>query len=220
MKSFSPSTKFYLLITYAAGILIFVSHINKVNFRDPVLLFGLCVLASLALILKVEGSTNRSHYTFSFLVYGFTFAAFGPTEAFLVIVVSNIVEWIWNKPAWFIQLFNTCCYILVMAAAGLVYQWVNPSNSPATWQSALAIVLSLATFNMLNHLMVGIVVWLARGENFKKSGIFDLFPLMLDLTLLYFGASLSIVWNYNPFALGFFLVPIYLIYSTLPRAVP
>ena len=179
------------------------------------MLFGLCVLASLALILKVEGSTNCSHYTFSFLVYGFTFAAFGPTEAFLVIVVSNIVEWIWNKPAWFIQLFNTCCYILVMAAAGLVYQWVNPSNSPATWQSALAIVLSLATFNMLNHLMVGIVVWLARGENFKKSGIFDLFPLMLDLTLLYFGASLSIVWNYNPFALGFFLVPIYLIYSTL-----
>jgi diguanylate cyclase (GGDEF)-like protein/putative nucleotidyltransferase with HDIG domain len=215
MKSFSLYTKLYLFITYTAGALIFASHINKVDLRDPLLLLALCVLASLALILKVEGSTNRSHYTFSFLVYGFTFAAFGPTEAFLVIVVSNIVEWIWNKPPWFIQLFNTLSYIVVMAAAGWVYYWVNPSNSPATWQAALAIILSLATFNMLNHLMVGVVVWLARGENFKTSGIFDFFPLMLDQTLLYFGASLSIVWNYNPFALGFFLIPLYLIYSTL-----
>jgi diguanylate cyclase (GGDEF)-like protein/putative nucleotidyltransferase with HDIG domain len=215
MKSFSLYTKFYLFITYGAGIMIFASHINKVDFRDPLLLLALCVLASLALILKVEGSTNRSHYTFSFLVYGFTFAVFGPTEAFLVIVVSNIVEWIWNKPPWFIQLFNTGSYIIVMQAAGFVYYWINPSSSLDTWQAALAIILSLATFNILNHLMVGIVVWLARGENFKKSGIFDFFPLMLDLTLLYFGASLSIVWNYNAFALGFFLIPLYLIYSTL-----
>ena len=63
--------------------------------------------------------------------------------------------------------------------------------------------------------MVAIVVWLARGQNFKESGIFDFFPLMLDLTLLYFGASLSIVWNYNPYALGLFAIPLYLIYNTL-----
>ena len=43
---------------------------------------------------------------------------------------------------------------------------------------------NMATFDVLNHLMVGIAVWLARGENFRKSGVFDFFPLMLDLTLL------------------------------------
>ena len=43
----------------------------------------------------------------------------------------------------------------------------------------------------------------------------DFFPIMLDLTLLYFGASLSFVWAYNQFALALFLVPLYLIYSTL-----
>ncbi len=215
MKSFSLYTKIYLFMTYGAGLVIFTSHLNKAVFRDPLLLAALCVLASLALILKVEGSTNRSHYTFTFLVYGFTFAVFGLTEVFLVIVASNIVEWIWNKPPWFIQLFNTGSYILVMAAAGAVYYWINPSNSFDTWRAALAIIVSMATFNILNHLMVGIVVWLARGENFKQSGIFNFFPLMLDLTLLYFGASLSIVWKYNPFALVLFLIPLYLIYSTL-----
>jgi diguanylate cyclase (GGDEF)-like protein/putative nucleotidyltransferase with HDIG domain len=185
------------------------------DLTNPWLLLTLCVLASLTLILKVEGSTKRSHYTFSFLVYGFTFALFGPAEAILVIVVSNLVEWIWNKPPWFIQLFNTGSYILVMQMAGLVYYWVNPALSPNTWQSTLAIMLSMAVFNLLNHLMVGIVIWFARGETFKQSGIFDFFPFMLDLTLLFFGASLSIAWNYNPFALGLFLIPLYLIYSTL-----
>jgi diguanylate cyclase (GGDEF)-like protein/putative nucleotidyltransferase with HDIG domain len=215
MKSFSMTTKLYLIATYVSGIVIFASHIGKVDLSDPWLLVILCVLASLALILKVEGSTNRSHYTFNFLIYGFTFAVFGISEAIFVIVVSNIVEWIWNKPPWFIQLFNTGSYVLVMQAAYLTYQWINLGRSMDTWQSAMAIMVSMGVFNGLNHLMVGIVIWLAGGENFRKSGIFDFFPLMLDLSLLYLGASLSIVWTYNPFALGFFLIPLYLIYSTL-----
>ena len=215
MKEFSFSTKIYLYLTYVAGIAIFIWHMSKINLSNPWMLGILCLLASLALILKVEGATNRSHYTFSFLVYGFTFALYGVPEAILVIVVSNVAEWIWNRPPWFIQLFNTSCYILVMQAAGLVYFWINPDNVLVSWQAVLGIAASMATFNLLNHFMVGIVVWFARGENFRRSGVFDFFPLMLDLTLLYFGAGLSLVWTYNHFALLLFLVLIYLIYSTL-----
>jgi GGDEF domain-containing protein len=103
----------------------------------------------------------------------------------------------------------------VLQAASILYELINPAHSPDTWQTALALIFSMATFNLLNHLMVGVVIWFARGETFKKSGVFDFFPLMLDLSLLYFGASLSIVWNHNALALGLFLVPLYLIYSTL-----
>jgi diguanylate cyclase (GGDEF)-like protein len=143
------------------------------------------------------------------------FTLFGVPETILVILASNLAEWMWNKPPWYIQLFNTCCYIVVVQAASFLYGWINPENSLASWQAVVAIVLSMAVFNLLNHLMVGIVVWLARGENFKRSGVFDFFPIILDLTLLYFGASLSFVWAYNQFALVMFLVPIYMIYSTL-----
>ena len=107
MKSFSLITKLYLVLTYCAGSVIFAAQIGRVSLDNPFLLLVLCVIASLTLILKVEGSTDRSHYTFNFLVYGFTFAVFGTSEAILVIVVSNIVEWIWNKPPWFAHLFNT-----------------------------------------------------------------------------------------------------------------
>jgi diguanylate cyclase (GGDEF)-like protein len=215
MKELSLSTRLYLYAIYSAGMGIFAWHLNNIEFSKLWMLMILCLLASLTLILKVAGTTNRSHYTFSFLVYGFTFALYGTSEAILVIVVSNLIEWLWNKPAWFIQLFNAGCYILLMQVAGFVYHLINPDNVMVSWQAVVAIAASMATFNLLNHLAVGIVVWLARGENFKTSGVFDFFPLMLDLTLLYFGASLSFVWTYNYFALALFLVPLYLIYGTL-----
>lgn len=215
MKDLTFRTRLYLYSTYLAGIVVLAWNIGQIDFRNPWLLIILCVLASLSLILKVEGATNRSHYTFSFLVYGFTFALYGTPEAILVIIVSNLVEWFWNRPPWYIQLFNSSCYLLVIQVAGFVYFWINPTDVMVSWQAALAIAASMAIFNLMNHLMVGIVLWLARGENLKKSGIFDFFSLMLDLTLLYFGASLAIVWTFNHFALILFLVPIYLIYSTL-----
>jgi diguanylate cyclase (GGDEF)-like protein len=102
-----------------------------------------------------------------------------------------------------------------MWVASVAYFWINPAASVGTWQAVLATFISMAAFNGVNHLMVGIVVWLATGENFKKSGIFEFFPLMLDLALLVFGASLSIVWHYSAFAILLFSMPLYLVYSTL-----
>lgn len=215
MKELSTSTKLYLYATFAAGIAIFGWYMGRIDPNNLLMLMILCSLAALALIVKVEGSTNRSHYTLSFLIYGFTFTLLGVPEAILVIFVSNLAEWIWNRSAWYIQLFNASCYILLMHIAGLIYSWISPSSSLVSWQAVLAIALSMGAFNALNHLMVGLVVWFARGENFKKSGVFEFFPLILDLTLLYFGASLSFVWTYNNFALILFLVPIYMIYGTL-----
>ena len=70
-------------------------------------------------------------------------------------------------------------------------------------------------FTLLNHLMVGIIVWMADGQNFRESGIFDLHPPIIDLSLLSLGAMLVLIWNYNPHALLLFAFPIYLIYGTM-----
>lgn len=215
MKSLSIKTKLYLVSTYLLGTAIFVWHIQRVEINQPALLGILCVLASLALVLKVIGATDNSHYTFSFLVYGFAFVTLGLPSTLIVILVSNLVEWIWNSPKWYGQLFNIGTYFIAMWMASFTYSWLNPAASVNTWQAILAIFVSMLVFNLLNHLMVGIVVWLARGENLQKSGIFDFFPLMLDLALLVFGASLSIVWHYNAFAILLFAIPLYLIYSSL-----
>ena len=76
-------------------------------------------------------------------------------------------------------------------------------------------LMSMAVYTLVNHLMVGIIVWLARGENFKQSGIFDFLPIMIDFTVLSMGAGVASIWTLNPIAVIFVIIPLYLLYSTL-----
>ena len=68
------------------------------------MILGLSVVASISLILKVEGTTNRSHYNISFFVYAFTLVLLGPPATMLVILISNMVEWLRHRYPWYIQM--------------------------------------------------------------------------------------------------------------------
>ena len=215
MKDLSRSTRTYLIATYLAGTAILIASLVNLQVQEPVLFAILCVLGATLHILKVEGATNRSHYTFSFLVFGFAILHLHSSLALLVILVSNVAEWIWNKPPWFIQLFNISCYLIVAQIAILVNTSINPLQSVSSWPAILGIGFAMASFTLLNHLIVGVVLWLARGENFKESGIFGLTPLLIDLAMLTVGASLALIWRFNPYALLIFLTPAYPLYMAL-----
>lgn len=215
MKEMTIPTRIYLFSIYFIGATLLTWNLINWQVKEPVMLAALCILASLALIIKEQGATNRSHYTFSFIIYGFTFAHLGVPQAGIVIIASNLVEFLVNRPRWFIQVFNTACYIFVINVAGYIFGSINPSLSLATPIGILAITLSMTAFTLLNHLIVGIIVWMARGENFRQSGIFEPLTLVIDLTLLSLGAMLVLIWNNSPFAVLLFALPIYLIYSTM-----
>lgn len=217
MKSFSLWTKTYLIATWLAGLALFIwnAPFFKIDVSRLTLLAVLMLAASLAQIFKVEGATHRSHYATSFVVYSFSLLRMGVPETILVIIVSNLAEWLWHRSPWFIALFNTACYIIVIQIAELVYALFDPTGSLQGLNSVIGILLAMITFTMLNHLMVGAIIWLARGENFAQSGIFRFMPLIIDLTMLVMGASLNVVWNFNPYAVLLFIIPVYLIYSTL-----
>ncbi len=215
MRELSLSAKIYLIVIYLLGLGLFIWNVFQMTASHILMVVTLSLLAALFLIFKVEGATNRSHYTFSFLIYGFTFAYFSLGETLLVILISNLIEWAWNRPPWFIQSFNAACYMILMGVAQLIFGLMDPSRSLTSFMGVLSVATSMGVFTLLNHLLVGIIVWLARGENFKVSGIFNTLPLMMDLTLLIFGAMLTLVWNFNPYALILFLFPLYLIYETL-----
>ena len=137
MKDLSRSTRTYLIATYLAGTAILIASLVNLQVQEPVLFAILCVLGATLHILKVEGATNRSHYTFSFLVFGFAILHLHSSLALLVILVSNVAEWIWNKPPWFIQLFNISCYLIVAQIAILVNTSINPLQSVSSWPAIL-----------------------------------------------------------------------------------
>jgi diguanylate cyclase (GGDEF)-like protein/putative nucleotidyltransferase with HDIG domain len=215
MKDFSWQTKTYIILTIVTGCAIIVWLVLNQDWQKPWLIFGLSGLASGTLFFKVEGTTNRSHYNISFLVYGFTFAFLGPEACIVVILISNLVDWVWHRSPWYIQVFNISSFIIVAYSSGLLYNYINPSMSLISLEGILAIMVSLIIFTLLNHLLIGLVVWFARGENFTKSGIFDVLPLMIDYTLLCMGAAVALIWSLNPFAIPLVLLPLYLIFTTL-----
>jgi diguanylate cyclase (GGDEF)-like protein/putative nucleotidyltransferase with HDIG domain len=215
MKDLSLPTRIYLAAIYFAGCVLFVWNIRFAASSNFLMVIFLSLLASLFQIFKVQGATIRSHYSFSFLIYGFVFAHFGIGETLMVILISHLMEWAWKRPTWYILIFNITSYFIVMSVTYLVFGLINPSASLLTPIGILSIAISMGTFTLFNHFIVGIILWLARGENFKVSGIFDTFPLVMDLTFLTFGAMLNVVWNASPYAMILFLFPLYLIYMTL-----
>jgi len=218
MRKLSLITRIYLLATMVVGVALIFWFFTDLHTdtNSLVTLLALFILASIAQIIKVEGTTNRSHYAISFVIYSFTLFRLGLVETMFVILVSYFAEWLWRRPAWYISAFNCASLIIVSNVAFVVYKLVNPGGGYLQgWISVAGIIVSMLAFMLLNHLMVGIIVWLARGENFIQSGIFDLLPLMIDLTLLVMGGSFFLIWNFNQYAILLFLAPIYLVYHTL-----
>jgi diguanylate cyclase (GGDEF)-like protein/putative nucleotidyltransferase with HDIG domain len=215
MQELSVRARVFIITTILVGLVLLTWSLYQIELENTWMLLVLIAGASISLILKVEGATERSHYNISFLFYAFTFVLFGPYETVLVILVSNVVDWAWHKYQWYIQLFNICTYIIAILAAGIVMRGINPDLQLYGLTGVIAILAAMVVFTLANHLMIGVAIWLARGESFSTSGVFDFFPLMLDFTLFGMGAVSAIIWLANPYAMIMALLPLYLIFSTL-----
>ena len=216
MGKLSTPTRVYIFATLLAGIILFIYFAPRLDWQSTwIETTALCILGGLTLLFKVEGSTDHTHYDITFLIYGCALILYGIPVTVVVILAAHLIEWIWHKYPWYIQGFNIASYIIVGAAANMVYELANPSRSLGTFESVIGVLTATAVFTLINHLMVGQIVWLASGENFIQSGIFAPFSLMLDWILLCMGAIVALVWIYNPFAVILILLPLYLIYSTL-----
>ncbi len=214
MKELSPGTKTYLFATLGTGGFVLAYQLSQLQ-GDPFYLFALAVLAGLAQTFKVNGPTQKSNYNIAWLLYGFTFVSLGLKAALFVILIAHLAEWLKHRYPWYIQTFNIAVYALVTLAADFVYKTLNPANTPLELQGALALLVALITFTLLNHLLVGIVIRLARGQSFQESGVFDFLTLVTDFTLLGLGAASALIFLVNPFGALLNVIPVYLLYQAL-----
>lgn len=215
MKTLPPKAQFYITAVILFGLFILGMEIPQVDFSRWGELLALAILGSLALIFNVRGTTDNTHYNISLLVFSFTLFHLGIPEMVLIIAIAHLVEWPFGKWAWFIQSFNIGQYIFTAAAAGMVFQLLNPAVEFSTWQGSLSVILTLVFFVFLNALLVGTVIWLTRGLGFKKSGVFNFLPLMLDFTLLGMGAAATVLWAVQPLLVFLLLASLHVIYSVL-----
>jgi diguanylate cyclase (GGDEF)-like protein len=221
MRSVFNRSNLYLVFVILFGTLFFI--FNLINESDAILensglLFVLCVLASIALIFNVYGFTQHTHYNISFLVYSFAIFHFGLASAGIVILVSHLVEWPFGKYKWHVQVFNIGQYLISVQVIGLLFIFLNktlPLFLPISYSTTISILFSLVLFVLMNHLLVGLVIWFFSGESFKDSGVMNVFTLTLDYTFLILGMISAILWKVNILLSVLPLIPVYLMYSTL-----
>ena len=137
----------------------------------------LSLLASFFHIYKVVGATERSHYTFSFLIHGFTFAHFGIAEVLVVILISNLAEWLWNRPLVGLSRYSTYpATSLPQLVPSLSLGLINPSGH---YNVARRFVHcdQMGIFTFLNHfLILGIVLGCAVEKISRSPECWMSFP--------------------------------------------
>jgi len=187
----------------------------NLRLEHPLILAILSVFAAITHTLKVEGATARSSYQISWIAYGASFVLLNPTETMIVLIIAHVAEWLWHRSPWYIALFNLTAFGIIAAISAVTWQLISVNSSPFSAISALAYLTAAAAFTILNHLMVGLVIWLARGENLMRSGVFNILTLMIDFVSFGMGIASGLIWLVSPSAVIFILSPLYLIYTTL-----
>ncbi len=214
MSKLTLSARLYVLGSIVAGFSLLLLGLSQLRPENAWMLSTVGILGALAQVFKVEGTTERSSYNVSWVVYGFSFLLLGAPGLVFVILLGHIVEWAKHRYPWFIQSFNIAQFALAAFAATIVQSWVR-STTAAPIADVFALLAAISAFTGVNHLMVGLVVKLARRQSFRESGVFDRLPLAIDFTLFGIGATSAIIWQVNPFAIILAIVPLYLIYTTL-----
>lgn len=214
MKNLSSTAKAYILGIILIGLGLTGWMVIGLDWTNPGL-YLLSALGAVAQTLKVEGPDDRTNYSIAWFVYGFAFVALGPGAAMFVVVVSHLAEWAWHKYPWYIQSFNIGAHILPVFLAGLTFEAISRVTRMSNLNSALGLTAASLVFVFANHFLVGMVVKLARGQNFAESGVFGFFTLFLDFTVLSMGAITALIWQTNPFISLLNILPLYLLYHAI-----
>lgn len=217
MKDFSRTTQAYILGTVLLAGVLAAWQIYLAPPAGSYLLFLACILASFLQGIAVFGATARSTYSLSWIVFAFSLVLLGPPAAFVVVLISHIAEWTLDRDRlkWYIQTFNISTFFIGFSISGLIMNWGQSTFAGHDSAIILVNLLSLAVFTLVNHLLIAWVIKLARGQNLSESGVFGLFTLLLDFTLLCLGYAAAIIWQVNPVALVLVAFVAFVLYKAL-----
>ncbi len=179
MKNLNLRAQILIIITILLGVLVSIHYLSNLKSQDIIWLLILAGLTAVTQVFKVEGATEKSSYNLSWVLYGFTFLLLGAPATLFIILISHIVEWIFHKYPWYIQTYNIATYALAVTIAELVYKAFNPAQAQFTIAFAIGLLAALLSFTLTNHFLVGLVIWFARGQNFKEFRCFW-FPYIDD----------------------------------------
>jgi diguanylate cyclase (GGDEF)-like protein/putative nucleotidyltransferase with HDIG domain len=205
-----------VLVATLVAALPLVSQIQR-DTRGWTAFVVLSTCAAIAQLFVVRTTRDQSYHTSAaFLLAG---ALLLPPELVVLMgVVQHIPEWLKHRYAWYIQTFNICNYTLNGLAAwgvarlvlGQVSNWDEHGLGSASSGLAACIV-----FVALNHVLMAVMLFLARGHHPRETGLFALPMLSTELVLATLGIGVAAFWTVNGWLIPFALAPLLLIHRSL-----
>lgn len=182
----------------------------------------LCIAATLAQLFKVEVPPRQTYFVATIPFFA-ALLLLPPLLFVLVVAIAHLVEWIkeyWIKSSllreWYLQPFNMAAHIVPGLSAWAILQSTGVRNfESAAWETMFVVALAAGAYVLVNHLLVGIALILARNVSFKDSGILNLENLVTEFINLLLGYVVAALWRFNPWLVLPALAPLGLIYRSL-----
>jgi diguanylate cyclase (GGDEF)-like protein/putative nucleotidyltransferase with HDIG domain len=206
----------YFVVVALATAVVVVPLLSRLSTQTPgwttFVILGL--IAAVAQLFVVRTPRNQSYHTT--IVFLIPAAMLLPPElvAFMGLI-QHIPEWLKNRSAWYIQIFNICNWTLSMMAAYASFHGILQLGSGTDVDYALAGFAAAGAIVAVNHALMAPMLHLARGHSIRESGLFSFPSLSTDLVLAMLGVAMAAFWVRNPWLIPFAVAPLLLIHRSL-----
>jgi len=202
-------------ITAAAVTLPFIGRLQTTH-QWPAFLI-LASAAAIARLFVVRTPADQAYHTD--IVFLIPAALILPPELLvLVAVVQMVPEWLKMRYRWYLQTFNILDYSLSAMAAWFVGRWLileHAGIANNALRLSMAGLAACIVFVAVNHVLLAVMLRLARGFTLRETGLFDAEYVATDLVLAALGVAVYAFWETNPWLVPFALTPLFLIHRSL-----
>ncbi len=183
---------------------------------------ALAVFATLAQLFKAEAPNHILFYASPIFFFAGALLL-PPLLVILLVAVPHAIEWIrerWvDSPhlrSWYLQPFNFSMYSLGGLGAGWLDLQIDVDVPGGIVPPRVAAgLLTAIAYVILNHLLLGLALVLARGVSWRESGVMESTSVTLDLVMALMGLVLAALWQVEPWYTVAALSPLVLIYQAL-----
>ena len=112
-----------------------------------------------------------------------------------LVLVMLVPQWLRDRYAWYIGLFNVANYTLSTLAAWAAVDLVRTDTDLGFAAAGLA---AAVVFVAVNHLLLAVMLRLGRGHSFRQSGLFSATGLTMELVLAALGIAIGAAVLFNP----------------------
>ena len=168
-------------------------------------------LVAVAPIFRIAVGRNHSlHAGPAFVVAG---ALVLPPALLVPLVLAMLApQWLRDRYAWYIGLFNLANYMLSALAAWVAADAVRSGDDLGF---ALAGLAATVAFVGVNHTLLAVMLQLGRGHSFRQSGLFSPSSLGIELVMAGLGTAVGAFTLFNPWLLPVLIAPLALAHRSL-----